>query len=100
MSSSWPATKYCQFLFLDFLFLSSNLFHTTNRGTATNGDEYVPVIVPINKANEKYLTVAPPNKVKITSIIIIVKELLIDRFMVSLTERLAKGSNFSWGNFL
>lgn len=48
-------------------------------------EEYVPVIVPISRASEKYLVVSPPIKNRAINIKIIVRELFRDLTMVSVT---------------
>jgi hypothetical protein len=50
---------------------------------AVKGEEYVPEIVPINKAKTNHLTVSPPRRNRAKSIKIIVRELFNDLTMVS-----------------
>ena len=69
-----------------------NLSQTTRSGTAVKVDEYVPVIVPTNRAKQKYLVVSPPIRNMANNIKIAVNELLSERVMVSVTARLAMTS--------
>src|SRR3989344_2382865 len=57
----------------------------TNIGVATNGEEYVPVIVPISRVRIKNLIVDPPIIVSANNIKTIVIELFRDRTIVSVT---------------
>ena len=62
----------------------------TKRGTATNGEEYVPDMVPIKSATANHLTVIPPRTVSAVNINIMVNELFNDRVIVSVMALFAK----------
>src|SRR3989344_2335106 len=76
-----------------FLFLKK----TSNSGTATNVEEYVPVMVPIKRATENHLIDTPPSKESAVSINIIVIELLIDLERVCVTALLTTSTGFAFG---
>ena len=53
---------------------------------ATNGDEYVPMTVPIRSAHAKNLIVEPPKRTSASNIKNDVNELLKDRTIVSVID--------------
>lgn len=67
----------------------------TRSGVAINGEEYVPVIVPIRSAAAKNLIVSPPNNTRGISINTIVNELLMERTIVSVNALFALVGNGS-----
>lgn len=78
-------------------FFSFTLCQTTKRGTALKGEEYVPEMVPINKAKTNHLIVVPPKRKRASNIKIIVRELFNDLDIVSVTALLAKSSKSALG---
>ena len=62
-------------------------------GVATNGDEYVPDIVPVKSATTNHLMVSPPIRMRASNIKTIVKEFVRDLPIVSLSARSAIYSN-------
>ena len=54
----------------------------TIAGLATNIDEYVPINTPTIRAKENRLITSPPNKNKIITTIIVVRDVIIVRFNV------------------
>ena len=68
---------------------------STISAEATNIDEYVPKVMPMRRARVKFLIDAPPNMKIASKVMSTVKEVLIERAIVSLRLRFTVSSNFS-----
>ena len=58
-------------------------------------DEYVPTMIPTNKANEKLLNTSPPNTNSISTTINVVKDVITVLFSVVLMDKLKVSIAFS-----
>ena len=63
-----------------------NFSRVTSRGEATKIDEYVPVMMPIRRTKAKSFVVVPPRKYSATRARKIVRDVLIERPNVCVTE--------------